>query len=295
MFVPNSVVQVLVSAITLGGIYAISAIGLALLWGVMGMLNMAHGSMMAVGAYASVFVISQLGLPWYFGVPAAIVVGCVAGWLLFQFSVRWMLGQTNFETNIIVATVGVAITAKSLLIMGFSANPQRQPFSVSGGIYIGDVLLPYQSIVIVAVTLLLMMVLTIGLNRTQTGRAIRATSQSRRAASLMGIPVERVFRQVLMIAGSLAAISGVLVSSVVNVSPTTGEEAMLKVFIVCVVAGLGSIPGTILVAFAMALFEVTVQYMISSKWGYPLMLTAAILILIWQPCGIFGTERVTRS
>lgn len=291
----DSIVQVLVSAITLGGIYAVSALGLALLWGVMGMLNMAHGSLMAIGAYTAVFVVSQFGLPWFLGAPAAILVGGLAGWLLYQLTVRWMLKTQAFETTVIVATVGMAITVKSLLIIIFSGYPKRQPFSLEGGIYFGDVLLPFQSLLIVAVTATLTTVLTLLLNRTRSGMAIRATAQNPRAAALMGIPAERVFLQVLVIAGVLASISGVLVSSVANVSPTTGEDAMLKVFVICVVAGLGYIPGTIAVAFAMALFEVTVQYSLSAKWGYPLMLCAAILILIRWPAGIFGGERVARS
>jgi branched-chain amino acid transport system permease protein len=291
----DSIVQVLVSAITLGGIYAVSALGLALLWGVMGMLNMAHGSLMAIGAYTAVFVVSQLGLPWFLGAPAAILIGGLAGWLLYQLTVRWTLKTQTFETTIIVATVGVAITVKSLLLIVFSGYPKRQPFSVEGGVYIGKVLLPFQSMLIVAVTITLTAVLTLALNHTRAGRAIRATAQNPRAAALMGIPAERVFLQVLVIAGVLASISGVLVSSVANVSPTTGDDAMLKVFVICVVAGLGYIPGTIAVAFAMALFEVTIQYSLSAKWGYPLMLCAAVLILIRWPAGIFGAERVARS
>lgn len=291
----GAIVQILVSGLTLGGIYAISAIGLALLWGVMGMLNLAHGAFMAIGAYAAVYAVATLGLPWFMGLPIAFVVGLALGWLLYQTTVRWMLGTENYETNIVVVTVGLAILIKSLLIIVFTANPERQPFAIEGGLYLGKAFLPYQTVLIICITLLLMAIVTIVLNRTTMGRAIRATAQNRHAAALMGIPATRIYLQVLMIACALASISGVLVSSVENVSPVTGEVAILKVFIICVVAGLGYIPGTILVSFIMALFEVTVQYVFAAKWGYPIMISIAILILIYKPSGVFGAVKVTRS
>lgn len=291
----GSMLQVLVSALTLGGIYAISAIGLALLWGVMGMLNMAQGALMAIGAYASVYIIAQLGVPWMLGLPAAIVAGGLCGWLLFFVSVRWMLGSASYETNIIIVTVGFAIAVKSLLIIAFSGYPKRQPFTLDGGFNLAGTMVPYQTVLIVSVTLVLMVALMVLLNKTRVGLAIRATAQGRRAAALMGVPAERVFLQVMMICGALAAISGVLVSSITNVSPSLGDDAMLKIFIVCVVAGLGNIPGTILVSFMLALGEVTIQYLIAAKWGFPVMLCTAILILIWRPTGIFGNERIARN
>lgn len=291
----SAITQVLVSALTLGGVYAISAIGLALLWGVMGMLNLAHGAIMAIGAYASAIAVSTFGLPWYLGLPVAFLVGLCAGAGLYAAAIRWMLDKSGYETNVVVMTVGVAILVKSLLIIGFTANPKRQPFALDGGIYLGEVFLPSQTIAIFLISVGLMAALTLVLHRTMLGRAIRAVSQQRMAASLMGIPATRIYLQVLMIASALAAVSGVLVSSVGNVSPVTGEAALLKVFIICVVAGLGNLPGTILVSFAMALFEVTVQYVFSAQWGYPLMITAAILVLIAKPAGVFGSERVERS
>lgn len=291
----NSVLQIFVSSLTLGGIYAVSAIGIALLWGVMGMLNLAHGTAMAVGAYATVLAVAILGLPWALSLPLAIGIGALLGWLMFQAMVRWMLGAAAFETNIVVATVGLAIAVKSVLIVVFTANPMRQPFALEGGFYISRTFVPAQTLIVLAVSLSLMGIVTLVLNRTTMGRAIRATAQNARAAALMGIPARRVFLHVLMISSALAAVSGVLVSSVENVSPTTGEVALLKVFIICVVAGLGYIPGTILVAFGMAFLEVTIQYAIAAKWSYPILLSLALVILVFRPSGLFGAVKVARS
>lgn len=291
----DSILQILISSLTLGGIYAVSAIGIALLWGVMGMLNMAHGTTMAVGAYSTVLAVSALGIPWVLSLPIAIVAGALLGWLLFHFMVRWMLDAATFETNVVVATVGIAIAVKSLLIVLFTANPMRQPFMLEGGFYISKTFVPAQTLVVMIVSLSLMAIVTLVLNRTMMGRAIRATSQNAQAAALMGIPARKVFLHVLMISSAMAAVSGVLVSSVENASPTTGEVALLKVFIICVVAGLGYIPGTILVAFGMALVEVTIQYAIEAKWAYPILVSLALVILVFKPSGLFGVAKVARS
>lgn len=290
----DTALQIVISGITLGGMYAVSAIGLALLWGVMGMLNMAHGALMAIGAYASVFLVGQVLGVWYLGLPAAVLVGAAAGALLYLTTARWMLRSAQFETNVIIATVGVAIVVKSLLIIVFTGYPQRQPFVLEGGVYAGSVLIPYQTMLIAGVAVGLMAALSWLLRRTRMGRAIRATAQCQRAAALMGIPAAKIYFEVTMIAGVLAAISGVLISSTANASPSLGEVTMLKVFIICVVAGLGNIPGTIFIAFALALLEATVQYALSAKWGFPLMLGLSIAILIWRPHGVFGTAKVRK-
>lgn len=172
----ESILQILVSGVTLGAIYAISAIGLALLWGVMGMLNLAHGAFMAIGAYASVYAVATLGLPWFLGLPIAFLVGLAVGWLLYQSTVRWIIGSENYETNIVVVTVGVAILIKSLLIIAFTANPTRQPFAIDGGLYLENIFFPYQTAMIIGITLTLMIIVNVVLSKTMMGRAISLDS-----------------------------------------------------------------------------------------------------------------------
>jgi branched-chain amino acid transport system permease protein len=132
------------------------------------------------------------------------------------------------------------------------------------------------------------------LDVTRAGRAIRATTQNRDAAQLLGIPVGRVYLQVLMFSGALAGICGCLVSSITQLSPTLGADPMLKAFIMCVVAGLGNLPGAVLAAFALAFIEAMVQYVFGGRWGFPVLLTLVILVLVWRPTGLFGRAQVRR-
>ena len=290
----DAFVQVIVSGLTLGGMYAVSVIGLALVWGVVGMLNMAHGAMLAIGGYASLVAVQYLGLPWMFGLPAAVVIGVIAGALVYYGIVHWMVSSPLFETNIIIATVGLAIVITSVMTTVFSGYPKKQPFFVEGGVRVSEILVPYQTIIIIIVALAMMFLIYLLLSRTRMGRAIRATAQDQRGAQIVGVPVKRVFLQVMMIAGAVAGLSGVMLSSVSTLSPQVGTDPMLKAFIICVIAGLCNVPGAMLFAFVLGLFEVGVQFIIGSKWGFPAMLVVAIIILIWRPYGVFGQRTVRR-
>jgi branched-subunit amino acid ABC-type transport system permease component len=132
------------------------------------------------------------------------------------------------------------------------------------------------------------------LKRTRMGRAIRATAQNRDAAQLMGVPVHLVFMQVLVFAGMLAAISGIMLSSVTTLAPTMGYDPMLKAFIICVIAGLGNISGALYAAFILGLFEAFIQFYFGVRFGFPALLLIVIVALIWRPYGVFGQKKVSR-
>lgn len=290
----ESLIQLLVSGLTLGAMYAISTIGLSLVWGAMGMLNMAHGALLTVGAYAAFGAVDALGLPVWLSLPVAMLTGFVVGLLIYALVIRYMYRHPAFETNVIIATVGLAIVLESLVLKLFGAYPSKQPFAVDGGFTMGGVHVPYQSLGIVVIALVLMGLVSWLLNRTRMGRAIRATAQDRDAALLMGVPVSRVFAQVLALAGVVAAVSGVMLSSITSLAPTMGYDPMLKAFIICVIAGLGNVRGAIYAAFVLGLFEAGVQYYVGVRYAFPAMLLLVIGVLIWRPYGVFGQARVTR-
>ena len=136
------------------------------------------------------------------------------------------------------------------------------------------------------VVAVLIIVLTLVLNRTRAGRAIRATAQNRDAAQLNGVPVGRVFAQVLAIGGVVAAISGVMISSIASLAPYMGYDPMMKAFIICVVGGLGSVPGALYMALILGLVEAGVQLGLGARYGYPVLLIVVILALLWLSRGI---------
>ena len=235
-------VQILSSGLTLGAMYAISAVGLAIYYAV----------------------------------------------------VQFMYQKENFETNIIIATLGLSILLENIVLKIWGPYPFTQPFAVPGGFHFSRVHIPYQNVVILGTSLVLMLIIAWLLNRTRMGRAIRATSQNREAAQLMGVNVGLIFAQVLAIAGVVAAVSGVMLSSLTTLSPTMGYDPMLKAFIICVIAGLGNVVGAFYAAFMLGLIEAAVQYFLGVRFSFPVLLLLVILALMWRPFGVFGNSKAAR-
>jgi branched-subunit amino acid ABC-type transport system permease component len=291
----QAVLQILVTGLTLGSMYALASVGLALTYGTMRMFNMAHGVFMTVGAYATYMAASLWGLP----LPLAFLFGLAAGGLIgavmHLLVVRFMLDTEGFEVNIIVATAGVAILLQDLLLKYYGAYPFRQPAQIEGVFRIGDIAVTWQSVGILVMAATLIGAIAWLLTHTRFGLAIRATAMNREAALLMGVEAGRTYLQVLVIAGVLAAAAGILISSLATLSPDMGANPLLRAFVICVVAGLGSVTGAGIAALALGLCEAAIQYYLGVRYGFPVMLLLVIIVLIWRPAGLFGQQEVVRS
>lgn len=292
----ESFVQIIVSGLLLGAMYAVSAVGLSLIWGALGMLNMAHGALLTIGAYLCYTVIVEAGLPNGLGLPLAMVASGLLGVVMYGAVVHWMYRRPGFETNVILATIGLAMVFENVVLKIFGAYPVSQPFGVdrSQGFTISTVFVPWQNVVIIAVSAVLMVAIAAVLRGTRMGRAIRAVAQNREAALLMGVPVPVVFAQVMALGGVVAAVSGVMISSITTLAPTMGYDPMMKAFIVCVVGGLGNVTGAFIAAFLLGLIEAGVQFGAGTRFGYPALLVLVIIALLWRPYGVFGRRAVTR-
>ena len=211
------------------------------------------------------------------------------------FVVRHMLKTDGFEINIIVATAGVAILSEDLILKIFGAYPFRQPLQLDGTFRVGGLAVTYQSIAILAVAAALVGMMAWILTKTRFGLAIRATAMNREAAMLMGVKADQIYLQVLVIAGLLAAAAGIMISSLATLSPQMGANPLLRAFVICVVASLGSVTGAGFAAVALGLFEAAIQYYYGVRYGFPIMLALVITVLIWKPAGLFGQQEVVRS
>jgi branched-chain amino acid transport system permease protein len=287
-------VQIIASGLTLGAMYAISTLGLALVYGSLNMLNMSHGALLALGGYVCLYAMTALGLPAILGVVAAMIVCGLAGLLIYHLAARPMLASKNFETQIFIATIGIGAVLENLILRGFGPQPVAQPLNLTGALVIGNVHIPHQNILILVVAVSLMAAVAFVLNRTRMGRAIRATAQNRDAAQLMGIRVGTVYAQVLAISGALAAVSGIMISSLSGLLPNMGGDPMLKAFVICVVAGLGNVYGAVFSAIVLGLLEAFIQYLFGVQYSFAILLLLVIAVLIWRPSGLFGRRQVVR-
>lgn len=287
-------VQIIASGLTLGAMYAVSTIGLALVYGALNMLNMAHGSVLALGGYICFYVMTVLGLPAIVGVAAAaLICGCV-GLGIYHLAARPMLNSANFETQIFIATIGIGAVVENVILRLFGPQPKAQPLNLRGALQIGHVSIPLQNMLILAVAVTMMLGVAWLLGRTRAGRAIRATAQNREAAQLMGVRIGRVYAQVLALSGALAAISGIMISSLAGLLPNVGADPMLKAFVICVVAGLGQVRGAVLSALMLGLLEAAIQFAVGVQYSFAILLLIVIAALIWRPYGLFGRKQVVR-
>lgn len=286
--------QIIASGLTLGAMYAVSTVGLALVYGSLNMLNMSHGALLALGGYVCLYVMERLGLPGIVAVPAAIVVCGAVGLAIYVLAARPMLGSKNFETQIFIATIGIGSILENVILRLFGAQPVAQPLIMPGSIVIGSVHVPNQNIFIVVSAVVMMLAVGYLLNRTRMGLAIRATAQNRDAAQLMGVRIGRVYAQVLALSGGLAAISGIMVSSLSGLLPNMGGDPMMKAFVICVVAGLGNIQGAVLAAFVLGVLEALIQFAIGVQYSFAILLALVIVVLIFRPTGLFGRKQVVR-
>lgn len=282
------------SGLTLGSIYGLSAIALALVWGIVGILNMAHGTSLVLAGYFSFYLISMLGIPWPIGVLAAVCLTGLVNIAVFQLFVRPILPRKDFVVDVIILTIGLAIVFEAALTWIFTGYPRAQPAKLQGRLLIEDFSISYQTLFVTIVGFLLIAVLHHIVARTGLGRAARAVSQDREAAALYGIPIERVYQQTLFIGGCVAGISGILLTAQIPMAPYVGAEPMLKAFIVVVVAGIGNIRGVFAVGIALGFVEALIAYTLGPRFGLVGLLVIVILILLVKPNGLLRSAVVKR-
>jgi branched-subunit amino acid ABC-type transport system permease component len=196
--------QIVISGLTVGAMYAAGTIALSLLWNSMGMLNLANGAFIAIGGYAAYWCITVLHASWIFALPVAAAAGLISGYIFYHLLVRWMYQRADFQINIIIATVAVAALVENGILNIAGPEAVRQPFQIAGGLPIGGVILPYQTLATFAVVIILLIVILWILTRTRLGLKIRAVSQQKEAAQLMGVHVSQTFGAAMMLAATVS-------------------------------------------------------------------------------------------
>jgi branched-chain amino acid transport system permease protein len=287
--------DIIASGLTLAALYACGTLALSLVWGSIGMLNMAHGAVLVVGGYASYYAVTMLAIPWWLGLPVGILAGLLAGLLLYATTVRWMFSDIDFGVNMLIATVAAATIIQDLITNLLGPVTRRQPFNLEGSFHVTDRFqLQKETILIIALSGLLFVSTHLLLNHTKLGRAIRAVAQEPAGALLVGVPLQRTLTSVMAIAGALGGGTGVLLTSLTTVYPNAGFDPLLKSLIICVVGGLGSLRGAFIAAIALGLFESAVDYLVGLRFGFSAMLVLVIFVLIVRPRGLAAQEEGVR-
>ncbi len=277
--------EILIYGAVTSAIYAMLAVGFTLIFGVARVLNLAHGSFYALGAYGAYVLTSVVGLPLWLAAILAVAGVSVFGVLVEKILIRPLRYS---QLGVLMITLAIALVVEQTLFLTFGSEYRNVPAFVDTKINIGGVDVAGQRLLTLVVAGVSISLLYLFIQRTRLGSAILAISQDADAAKYMGIPSDRIFSLVMAISAALAALAGILAGPFLSVQPSMHLLPIVKAFAIVVVGGLGSIPGSILAAFMLGYAETIVAYEISTSWTEIVSVLATLLMLVFRPAGIFG-------
>ncbi len=284
----QQLVQQLINGLSLGSIYALIALGYTMVYGIIKLINFAHGDIYMVGAYVAFFATTTLKLSFFPALILAMVVAALVGVVIEKLAYRPLRYAPRIA--ILITAIGVSLLLEYGGILLVSPQPRTFPAIFQAEVFtFGNIVVNSQQILILAVALSLMVILTYVVQRTKIGKAMRAVSFDTDAARLMGIDVDRVISITFAIGSSLAAAAGMLVGVYYNsIDPLMGIMPGLKAFVAAVLGGIGIIPGAMVGGVILGVIEALVSGFISSTFRDAAAFAILIIILLFKPSGLLG-------
>ena len=281
-------IQTLISGLSLGSIYALIALGYTMVYGIAKMLNFAHGDIIMIGAYAGIIAVGQMNLPPLAAVLLSILICALLG-VLIEFLAYKPLRQAP-PLSVLITAIGVSYFLQNLALILFGSQQKAYPTpAVMSHYTIGGVTVDGISILTLLVTAVIMVVLTFFINKTRLGKAMRAVSEDKAAASLMGISVNGTITLTFAIGSALAAVASIFYGmSYVYIKPTTGAMPGIKAFTAAVFGGIGSVPGAMLGGILLGVIEQLSKTYISTLWSDAIVFGVLVLVLVVKPTGLLG-------
>jgi branched-chain amino acid transport system permease protein len=284
--------QHIVNMLILGSTYALLGIGLTLIFGIMRVVNFAHGELYAFGAYFVYFVAILLGFNFFLSILIAIVAGCLFGALIEVVLLRPMRGADIDTTMLIMIGAMIVMQNGEQYIWGGVAKSVNTPFP-QAPLVIGSVSVSWLSVFVFCASLGLIGAAYLLINKTKLGKAMRATFQDRDTASLMGVNIQVIYMATFALGSAMAAAAGALLGPVYVISPQMGNLASLKAFAIVILGGLGSIGGATIGGFILAFAEEMGAGYISSGYRDAMGFLIIIAVLLFKPTGLFArAERI---
>ncbi|MBV9353891.1 MAG: branched-chain amino acid ABC transporter permease [Chloroflexi bacterium] len=288
---PQVVLQNLVFGLFVGGIYGVAAVGLTLIFGVMRILNVAHGELLMIGGYVAYWLFTLWGIDPFLSVALAagglFLVGLALDAGLFRFVQQ--LEPEQRTRNSLLISFGLALVIQSLALQLWTADERSVTVRYAGGGFsLLGIVFPYTRLATLVTGVLVVLALGLVLRRTDFGRAIRATAIDWEAAALAGIDVRRVYLVTFGIGAALAGVAGALVSVGYSVSPNIGSDWTLKSLVVVVLAGMGSVYGALAAGLLLGAAEGLSTTVVPSEYREVVGLVLFLLVLLFRPQGLFG-------
>jgi len=281
--------QVLINGLLLGAIYASVGVGFSLTWGVLNIINIAHGAMVMLGAYVTFYLFTALGIDPFLTIPVSMVVLFVLGYLLQRFIINRVIPYGVFMT--LVLTFGLSLFFIDVALIAFSGDYRSvTPGYAGAGLVFAGVVISYQRLAIFVVSLLLVLALHAYLTRSKLGRAIRATALNRASAQLLGVNVTSIYAITFGIGAAMAGAAGSLLSMTITITPFLGNAFIGKAFVVATLGGLGTIQGALVGGLILGLAESFGASLIGPSYQHAIGFGILVLVLILRPEGIMGKQ-----
>ena len=282
----------LINGISLGSVYAIIALGYTMVYGIAKMLNFAHGDVIMIGAYISFLVTSKLGLPGIVSILAAMVVCTALGIVIERLAYKPLRSAPSLA--VLITAIGVSYFLQNTALLIWGSAPKYFTSIVkfeSIKLFDGQLVITSEAIVTIAACIIIMTALTLFTSRSKMGKAMRAVSEDKGAAQLMGINVNTTISVTFAIGSALAAIAGILLCSAYpTLMPTTGAMPGIKAFTAAVFGGIGSIPGAMIGGLLMGVIEIFASAYLSNQLANAVVFSVLIIVLPVKPTGLLGKK-----
>lgn len=283
----NDIISISLIGLSLGAQYALLALGFTLIFGILGVVNFAHGGFYLLGGYLAYASIHYLGAPYVLAVLIAVAGTALAGYL-FE---RWLLERIIADPlSSLILTLGLYMVLASGTLVVFGPDSMEYRFPLTGALRVGPFYMPLENLVVLAACVLTITIVYWIMYRTNFGRSLRAMAQDRDVAMAQGMRVKLLFPLAFAMATGLAGLTGALVTPILSLAPHVGDPVLATSFLVVILGGLGSIGGATFAAFLVGLVEAFASVYLGSSTGALALFVLVLIILVVKPSGLFGRE-----
>lgn len=278
--------QTLVNGLMLGGTFALIGLGFSIVWGIMNLINIAHGEFIMLGAYTTFFLYTFLGIDPFLTLPISMLVLFVLGYVIERGVVNWVIRAPLLVKFLL--TFGISLALQSIALQVFTGDYRSVTTSYSGaGLEIGGIKIAYIRLAALVLSIILVALFHLFLTRTRIGNSIRAAGMDLDAARLTGVKIARTFGLTYGLSAALAGAAGSLISMSFPITPTMGATYTVYAFLICILGGLGSVPGALLGGLVLALLEVFGGFFVP-QFKDAIAFSLLVAILLVRPEGIMG-------
>jgi len=278
-------IQAAIIGVSMGAQYALLALGFTLIFGILGVVNFAHGGFYMLGGYVAYSCVAGLGLPYPLAVVVAVLATGALGWL-FELFLLERLVDDHLAT--LMLTLGLYLVISSGMLTIFGPLSMEFTFPVSGALQIGPVYVPRENLIVLAICLCAIGALWLVLYRTDLGRGLRALADDRMVAMAQGLRPKLLFPLAFALATGLAGLTGALVTPILSLSPGVGDPVLATSFLTVILGGLGSLEGAALAAFIVGLVEAFSSVYFGGSVGALVLFALVLLLLVFRPTGLLG-------